>query len=406
MGSNRRSKPRGLIRRPNADGTVRYYWTCSKPAAKLGFKPAVVPVHLTDENAILETCQRLEDQMLIWIAKRDGAAAPTPAKITLGWIFRQYRERESSSFQRVKWNTQRMYSQILDALDAAVGNVCVEDVNLDFLWRLYNDARFPEGKDGPDQITKAHNLIRLMRLSLSFGVKAEIEGCARVKAILDEERFPAPKPRVVTAGYGHVLAFIETAKAHGRLSLALGTAIQYETSLRQKDVIGEWMTGRVTSDYVLNRRKWVNGLVWGDISADGLLTKTTTKTGAVVRHDLTLCPLTWEIVTEIRKSAFRAGGMPLIMDEATDRPYAEHAYAREWRVIARAAGIPDEVCNMDLRSGGATEADEAGASPSDIQRALGHSDVKTTMRYIRSDALDRTRRVAEARLAQRKKREP
>jgi hypothetical protein len=26
----------------------------------------------------------------------------------------------------------------------------------------------------------------------------------------------------------------------GRLSLALGTAIQFETVLRQKDVIGEW----------------------------------------------------------------------------------------------------------------------------------------------------------------------
>jgi hypothetical protein len=37
-------------------------------------------------------------------------------------------------------------------------------------------------------------------------------------------------------------------------------------------------------------------------------------------------------------------------------------YARWFRQIARAAGIPDDVWNMDSRAGGATEADEAGAA--------------------------------------------
>lgn len=367
----------------------------------------MVPVHLTDEDAIRETCQRLEDQMLAFIAKRDGAAQPQPARITLMWVFRQYREREASSFQRVEPNTRRMYSQVLDQLEAVAGNVALPDINLDFLWRLYNDARWPDGKNvGRDQVTKAHNFISLLRRTMSFGVKAEIEGCARVKVILDEEQFPAPKQREVRPDYGQVEAFIKTAREHGRLSLALGTALQFECNMRQKDVIGEWRkieNGVVTSDYVLNGREWKNGLVWGLVSADSILTKKTTKTGSNVAHDLSLCPMTMELIAEMRKAKLLTGKMPVIVDEATGRPYAEHAYAREWRVIARAAGIPDEVKNMDMRAGGATAADEAGASLEDIQRSLGHADVKTTMRYIRSDALQRSRRVAKARLDARQK---
>jgi hypothetical protein len=48
----------------------------------------------------------------------------------------------------------------------------------------------------------------------------------------------------------------------------------------------------------------------------------------------------------------------------------------------RAAGIPDEVWNMDARAGGATEADEAGARSKMIQGALTHTKERTTLRYL------------------------
>ena len=38
----------------------------------------------------------------------------------------------------------------------------------------------------------------------------------------------------------HVEAFIPVALRMGRLSLAIGTALQFETAKRQKDVSGEW----------------------------------------------------------------------------------------------------------------------------------------------------------------------
>lgn len=393
----RQSEIRGLRERKNRDGRVRLYWTCTKRAEALGFSPKMVPVHDLEGDNLARFCAHLDTQMEAWIAQQEGADRTHELSNDFKHLFRQYRERPSSPFHRIKWNTRRTYSQVLDKLEDVIGNENLSAVNIDWVWELYNHARFPKGKRGPDNIRKAHGFVSMLRKAISFGVRAEIAECARIHAILETERFPAPKPRKKSLSRSHVVALVEAAKSAGRMSLALGTAIQFECGLRQRDVIGEWdeIEGKPRSPYVLRGRQWVNGLVWTDIK-DGVLTKTTTKTGAVVTHDLAFLPLTTALIAEIPPEQ-RAFG-PMILDELNQRPYAEHAYAREWRKVARAAGIPDDVWNMDARSGAATEADEAGAAPEDIQRVLGHTDVKTTMRYIRSQSLGRTRRVAKARL--------
>ncbi|MDQ0507372.1 hypothetical protein QOZ94_004195 [Xanthobacter agilis] len=93
---------------------------------------------------------------------------------------------------------------------------------------------------------------------------------------------------------------------------------------------------------------------------------------------------------------------PLIVDETAGRPYAEHAYAREWRAVARAAGIPDAIWNMDARAGGISEADDAGAELDEIRSAAGHSQMSTTVRYIRG-TVGKSRKVARLRQAHRAK---
>jgi hypothetical protein len=76
-------------------------------------------------------------------------------------------------------------------------------------------------------------------------------------------------------------------------------------------------------------------------------------------------------------------------------------YARWFRQIARAAGIPDEVWNMDARAGGATEADEAGAALEAIQGALTHTKESTTLRYLRRGRSKKIAEVADARTLKR-----
>jgi len=96
---------------------------------------------------------------------------------------------------------------------------------------------------------------------------------------------------------------------------------------------------------------------------------------------------------------------PMIVSESTGRPYRPNHFQKEWRAIARAAGVPDNVWNRDSRAGGITEGDEAGADPRDPQRHATHSDFKTTTRYIRSATRKATEKVAQLRAAKRKLRE-
>ena len=58
--------------------------------------------------------------------------------------------------------------------------------------------------------------------------------------VLEQARFAQPARRAIKLELHHVEAFIAKAIEMGRLSLALGTALQFETVMRQKDVIGEW----------------------------------------------------------------------------------------------------------------------------------------------------------------------
>jgi integrase len=168
--------------------------------------------------------------------------------------------------------------------------------------------------------------------------------------------------------------------------------------MRQKDVIGEWEPipeGNPAHGIVLNGSRWVNGLTWADIGANLSFSKATTKTSAIVSHDLTLCPMTLELL-DLVPAESRIG--PVIIDETAGRPYADHAYAREWRAVAKLAGIPDAIRNMDARAGAITEAEDAGADLDEIRGAVGHTQASTTARYSRG-AIGKSRSVAEKRIA-------
>src|SRR5215831_14329313 len=140
-------------------------------------------------------------------------------------------------------------------------------------------------------------------------------------------RFKGPARRRIKLELHHVEAFIPKAVEMDRLSLALGTAIQFETMMRQKGVIGEWEPLGDTQPslgIVLNRSRWANGLLWTDISPSMVITKDTTKTGATVVADLKLCPLVMQLSAMVPADK-RVG--PMIIDEKSGRPYAEDAYA-------------------------------------------------------------------------------
>lgn len=73
----------------------------------------------------------------------------------------------------------------------------------------------------------------------------------------------------------------------------------------------------------------------------------------------------------------------MVVDERTGKPWIKSHFPRTFRKIARAAGWPDDVWNMDSRAGAASEAFEAGAEPADVMKAATHTQLSTTMGYNR-----------------------
>ena len=73
---------------------------------------------------------------------------------------------------------------------------------------------------------------------------------------------------------------------------------------------------------------------------------------------------------------------------------------KNWRTVARAAGIPDDVLNRDSRAGGVTEGSDAGADLEHLRHHASHSSSATTARYSRK-TLTKTRAVARLRVAHR-----
>ncbi len=74
----------------------------------------------------------------------------------------------------------------------------------------------------------------------------------------DRDEFKGPRRRRSKLELAHVEAFVPLAVAAGRMSLALGTALQFESGMRQKDVIGEWLpvpAGEESSGIVLRGRR-------------------------------------------------------------------------------------------------------------------------------------------------------
>ena len=238
----------------------------------------------------------------------------------------------------------------------------------------------------------------MLRIVVGYGVSVEIEGCERLDTILGKMRFESPRARTERPTYDQTKAIIAKAHELGAPSIALGQALQFEGVLRQSNVIGMWRPlgldeepgGRLTR----NRRVWEDGLRWDHLDRAMVLRFVTTKRDFAVEIDLSLYPLARAEIERV-PIEWRIG--PMIVDERSGLPYADKAYAKLWRAVATAAGLPKTVWNRDSRSGGITEGRNAGADFADLAKQAAHSDPGFTARVYSRDPLEAARRVARLR---------
>lgn len=321
-----------------------------------------------DAHALISAaCLKYQAEMLEWASGR--RRDPLRFDGTLASLVRRYERDPVSPYAQIKWNTRIVYDRTLETIERAFGKRALANLGLSDFRRWYDEAKKPKTPGGPERVNKAHKIISLLRRLFTYGVAAELPECGRLAGILEASRFKQPGRRRVKLELAHVKAFVAAALAAERLSLALATAFQFETTLRQKDVIGEWEPAPEadTGGIRFHGRRWVNGLTWADVTVDFEIYKETTKTGAIAAHDLKLCPMTMELLGRVPPAA-RIG--PLIVDEKAGRPYATDGFTREWRNVANLAGVPKHVRNMDARAGGISKADDAGADLDSIRCPL------------------------------------
>lgn len=391
----------GLRARSRADG-VAWYWiasAASKRAAVAEYPgERTVRLHGTPEE-MAARCRVLTAELREWLAGQDERGRAFDG--TLASLIDCYQRDEDSPYRAVKWNTRKHYDDTLALLRGSFGARRIDALTGRDFTRWYRVLKEPAEPGGPERVRRAYNCMKLLRIVVRYGAANGLAGCVQVSAMLSMQRFPLPPPRKVAMTFEHAQAIVDKALALDRPSIALAQALQFETALRQRDIIGEWEPDAAPGaqgGIVALGRRWTGGVTWADIDGDLVLTKATTKTGAVGEWDLRRCPLVMAVLDRFLPLAGRVG--PLIIEETSGRPYFYRNYTRVWRRIAEAAGVPREVWNMDSRAGGITEGSDAGAETNDLRLLATHSEARTTNRYVRKTRAA-TNRVLDLRAAKR-----
>jgi hypothetical protein len=385
----------------------------------MGFPDLCIPLPRgADDETLAELCREHTAHLLSWIAE---AQAVTEPRLTLtsydGSVLsacRIYQEHPLSRFHKVKHNTRKTYIKDLKLIERSVGRRLIRNVTVLDVQRWYDEWRKPEVAGGPERIDRAHDAVAMFRTVIYFNAALRNNDCKVLAGELEHVKFEKGGAREEELTYGQCASFIRTALEFGRkgimpadrcLHLAIGTAAQFELMLRQMDIIGEWAkvsayrklpAGITTLEH--KGDMWAGFFTWEMIAGWRWRMKTSkSKYRSAADFDLARYSLLLPLLEAV-PHADRTGA---VVKGEKNLPVRQAMYARWWRRIARAAGIPDAVWNMDARAGGATEADESGAELDAIQAALTHSKGSTTLRYIRRGRTRKIELVAEARAKKR-----
>jgi hypothetical protein len=380
----------GRKRMVRANGRVNVYWVASPTAVKAGYRPKTVPL-LDDPGEIVATpeiaarCCALWAEMLEFLAgaQRPSGAAPMG---TIAWLVDLYQTDKDSPYRGIRPSTRPGYDRALAIVKHTVGERRLDAVTANDVRRWFKNW----GRAGADgelaNPRRAYWCVQMLRIAVKYGKGLRYPACRDLSEILSETEFPSPKGRGQVMSGDQAAAIVAKAHALGWPSIARAVAVQFGCALRQKDVIGEWVKAP-------EGEQWTSGLLWGEhVKADWRLEKPTSKSNfsEVAEFDLRLLPT---VMAELGVVAPTSRIGPVVLDERTGRPYRQREFARRFREVARAAGVPDNIWNMDARAGAVTDAYDKGASTKDAMALGTHTQFATSRRYSRN-RIGATSRVA------------
>jgi hypothetical protein len=411
----------GLVWRSRKNGWAAT-WQARTDLVKRGYLPKSVTLWSGDEPTDIDAmhiatqCQQFQAEMLLW---GNGIDLPPNAfKGSLQSLIQCYRTDADSPYQKNRYHVRQNRDSMLRRIGARHGQELLSNIKARLLLAWHKDWSH-DGK----KLATGSQFIGQLRALFSFGATLlEDPDCERLCGVMHKMRFPGTKPRGVSITADQATMVRHKARNHfGWDSIALGQAFQFECTLRQKDVIGEWVpvSEPGISAVTRNGEKWLRGIVWQEIDENLILRHITSKKLKAMEADLKLAPMVMEELTDmaggealiavdeitkkvtVNRHLLPAGG-PLMICDTNGLPWTGNEYRRKWRIVARACEIPDEVWNMDSRSGAISEAIQAGAPMEFVRHAATHSDVSQTADYDRGQA-EATAKVMKMRMENRKK---
>lgn len=357
---------------------------------------------------VSQKCVELQDEMLLWAS--GGIAELGAYDGTWGGLVIAYQRDPDSPYHKKRYTTRQHYDTLCRRITADCGTEVIANTDARRLLRLY------EGWSKGGKVSMGHAMIGMMRTVTTFGATLlKCKACRHIRSDLRDMRVTAGKPReqAITAEQATAIRQRAHVANPARHSIALAQALQFDLTLRQKDVLGEWVPMEEMTpptEVISGNAKWVRGIRCEEIDQNLILRHLTSKRNKMLVVDLKLAPMVMEELrllagllagaTVLREHLPASG--PLVISEQTGEPWETANFRHVWRELARACGIPDSVKNMDSRAGAITEAFAAGADPDGIRKGATHSTLGMTARYSRGDQ-DAIAEVMQLRAAKRKK---
>ncbi|HEX3708696.1 MAG TPA: hypothetical protein VHV56_02290 [Pseudolabrys sp.] len=412
-----RSKAPGLKGgryRPELGKRLPYWYAKNVVRDPMGFPdPCIALPPEATEAELIELCQAHSARLFAWIDEQQRAVAADaaadapllrPYDGTVDSACDWYEQHPRTRFRKVKANTRRTYLDSLKVVRGTIGKRLIRNLTIFDVQDYYDLWRQPKIAGGRERIDRAHNAVTMFKTVLRFNAALRRPDCAALLADLDKATsmvsFEKGGARTEEMTFSQARAFIEKALDLGRagllpadrmLYMAIGVATQFELVLRPKDIIGERPKTLRDRDKAVRRgaaaidyggQIWTGYFTWENIPGWQWRMRTSkSKYRAPANFDLTIYPLLFPLLEAVPQEQ-RAGA---VVKGEHGHAVQERSYRKWYRAIARVAGIPDAVWNMDARAGAATEAEEAGAELGAIRALLTHSEKQeaTTVRYLR-----------------------
>jgi len=371
-----------------------YHWVPPRRYIEAGYTLKTYRLEGTVGDALelerARQCRELTRELLDWWEGKTKGRTPD----TWGWLIARYQQDEFSSIWDVRPRTREEYRKEMAKIEAAVGNVKIQDTNFE---RMMTWKRTMEKKGRSLHYIK--KWFTHFGLVVSHGIKIQVPHCAVIKAIRSEMRFQTPPARTVFMERQHVNKIVEEADRRRLDHVAIAILFQFEFILRGVDVYGHWSKAEGREGGIQhNNRLWEGGLVWDMFDREltmfsKVISKTSRSLPEPYHFDLTATPHIRERLMKI-PTAKRVG--PVIIDH-TGRPPNNWEVAKTYRTLKTACGLPDDLQLRDARSGGATEA-KTMVDPSTLRDALQHTQQNTTDRYLRgrSDSANKVVKLRQA----------